>query len=246
VAPALGRPICVYGADAASLEGRMAAEKLIRRGYAEVYELAGGFESWQAAGFRLDEGVAAPASRPAIADGTYSLDPVESRVRWTGRNLLNSHEGFIGLASGSLKIEQGRLSGGEVTLDLRSITCSDLAGTPLHDVLVRHLQDHDFFDVALYPEAVFLITSVNSLPEATPGAPDLALSGILTLKGVSAPVEFFACSGLTAEGKLAAQASFSIDRTRWNVRYGSGKWFRHLGGHLVNDLIDLQLRIVTA
>ena len=31
-----------------------------------------------------------------------------------------------------------------------------------------------------------------------------------------------------------------------NVLYGSGKWFRHLGGHLVNDLVELQLRIVTA
>ena len=50
---------------------------------------------------------------------------------------------------------------------------------------------------------------------------------------------------MTPEGKFAAQASFAIDRTLWEVLYGSGKYFRNLGGHLVNDLIELQLRIVT-
>ena len=56
---------------------------------------------------------------------------------------------------------------------------------------------------------------------------------------------FFKSAGITAEGKAAAQASFAIDRTRWNVKYGSGRLFRNLGGHLVNDMIELQLRIVS-
>jgi hypothetical protein len=58
-------------------------------------------------------------------------------------------------------------------------------------------------------------------------------------------VEFIATAGLTTEGKAAAQSAFAIDRTQWNVLYGSGKYFRHLGGHLVNDLIEIQIRVVT-
>ena len=58
-------------------------------------------------------------------------------------------------------------------------------------------------------------------------------------------MKFLAVVGVTPEGKLAAQASLAIDRTLWEVLYGSGKYFRNLGGHLVNDLIELQLRIVT-
>ena len=96
-----------------------------------------------------------------------------------------------------------------------------------------------------YPEGRFVITSTESVRQATPGAPNLKLQGELTLKNVTLPVEFLATAGMTPEGKSAAQASFAIDRTLWEVLYGSGKYFRNLGGHLVNDLIELQLRIVT-
>jgi len=68
---------------------------------------------------------------------------------------------------------------------------------------------------------------------------------VLNLKGTDGGIDFLVTTGITPEGKLAAQASFTIDRTRWNVIYGSGKFFRSLGGHLVNDLIEIQLRIVT-
>jgi hypothetical protein len=71
------------------------------------------------------------------------------------------------------------------------------------------------------------------------------VQGELILKNVTRPVEFLATAGMTPEGKAAAQASLAIDRTLWEVLYGSGKYFRNLGGHLVNDLIEFQLRIVT-
>jgi hypothetical protein len=46
-------------------------------------------------------------------------------------------------------------------------------------------------------------------------------------------------------GELAAEAHFDIDRTRWNVIYGSGKFYEKLGMHLVHDVISLGLHIVT-
>ncbi len=112
-------------------------------------------------------------------------------------------------------------------------------------MLIAHLMSHDFFDVELYPEARFVITATERVADATPGAPNLAVSGELTLKGVSRALEFVASTGITTEGKAAAQAAFAIDRTQWNVLYGSGKYFRHLAGHLVNDLIEIQIRMVT-
>ena len=59
------------------------------------------------------------------------------------------------------------------------------------------------------------------------------------------PVQLGAVAGVTPEGKLAAQSSFLIDRTLWNVIYGSGKFFHRHGMHLVNDLIDVELKVVT-
>ena len=245
VAPDLTVPVCVYGADAGSLESRMAAEKLCRAGYAEVLDFRDGLVGWKGAGFPVEEFPAEAKAAPLVADGVHRIDLKESSVRWVGRNLLNRHEGLIGLKSGWLSMEGGKLAGGEFVIDMRAITSIDLAGTALHDVLVRHLMDHDFFDVEKFPEAKVEITGASELPGAAPGAPGLTVFSILTLKGISRPVEFPACTGVTADGKLAAQATLAFDRTQWNVRYGSGKWFRHLGGHLVNDLIELQLRVVS-
>ena len=48
----------------------------------------------------------------------------------------------------------------------------------------------------------------------------------------------------TPENGLAAEAHFDIDRPRWNIIYGSTRFFEHLGMHLVFDLISIQLRIL--
>jgi polyisoprenoid-binding protein YceI len=242
VAPDLSAPVCLYGAGEGSLESHMAAEKLLRLGYTAVHELEGGIAAWREAGMTVEESPAVPA--PRLYDGHYRIDLHESHIQWTGRNLLNHHTGHIALKSGELIITDGRLAGGSFVIDMTSITSLDLAGDSLHDVLIRHLRDHDFFDTALFPEARFDITSAESVEGATCGAPNLHVSGNLTLKDVTAPLDFLASAGITADGKPAAQATLSFDRTLWNVLYGSGKWFHHLGGHLVNDLIELQLRIV--
>ena len=246
VAPDLSAPICVYGECTDSQESLMAAEKLCRAGYEEVFELRCGIEDWTAAGKPVER--SSPDLSPASPDlqGRIAIDLKESRIRWIGRNLLNLHEGLLALKSGHLDFDAGKVTGGEFVIDMRSIRSTDLEGDELHDVLIRHLMDHDFFEVETYPEARFAIRSATPLDEVQAGAPNLKIDGTLTLKDVTAPLTFTAISGLTDDGKAAAQASFAIDRTKWNVKYGSGRLFRNLGGHLVNDLIELQLRIVTA
>jgi polyisoprenoid-binding protein YceI/rhodanese-related sulfurtransferase len=245
LAPDKRAPVCVYGAGEDSYEARMAAEKLLRAGYAEVVELCEGLEGWRSAGLPLESRGAVKATEPLPPEGWLEIDPAESRVEWIGRNLLNKHYGRIALKGGKLQFVGGQLAKGEMTLNMDAIMCQDLAGDPLADVLIAHLKSDDFFDVELYPEARFVITSVQPIAQATPGSPNLTVRGNLTLKGTTRPVEFAATAGVTPEGKAAAQAAFEIDRTLWHVLYGSGKYFRHLGGHLVNDLIEIQLRVVT-
>lgn len=244
VAPDLERAVCVYGHSDETHEARMAAEKLRRAGYARVLELREGIDGWISAGHPVKSEKTPPAPAPEV-HGSRDIDPAESRLEWTGRNLLNKHHGEVKISSGTLHFDHGALTDGEFTIDMRAITCTDLKGDSLHDVLINHLRDHDFFDTAIHPEARFVITEASVIPDAAPGAPNLAIRGDLTLKGVTHPLEFEAVAGYTAEGRPAAQAALSLDRTRWNVIYGSGKFFRNLAGHLVNDLIEIQVRIVT-
>jgi polyisoprenoid-binding protein YceI/rhodanese-related sulfurtransferase len=237
--------VCVYGADSESYEERMAAEKLERAGYREVLELRTGLDGWKSAGLEVKGKGAAKPENPAPLDGWREIDLEQSKVEWVGRNLLNKHYGQIAIKTGKLHFIRGELGSGDFTLDMRAIVCHDLTGDPLHDVLIAHLRSDDFFDVELYPEARFAITSTEPVPAATAGAPNLKVHGELTLKNVPRPLEFLATAGRTPEGQAAAQASLAIDRTLWKVLYGSGKYFRNLGEHLVNDMIELQPRIVT-
>lgn len=71
------------------------------------------------------------------------------------------------------------------------------------------------------------------------------VTGDLTLRGQTHAIEFEVSAGRTPEGKMAAQAAFSIDRTKWGVIYGSGKFFSRIAGHLVNDFLEFQLRVLT-
>jgi polyisoprenoid-binding protein YceI len=236
-------PLCLYGAAETSLESLMAAEKLAAAGYPNITDFRGGLAAWLDAGLPV-ESQAPPQPLPSVPDGTHPVDLKESRVEWLGRNLLNKHWGHIALKSGSLTFADNQLTAGEFTLDMRRITCDDLKGDPFHDLLVHHLESDDFFDVKNFPEGHFKITSAKPSPGAPFGSQNIHLTGDLTLKGVTGPVDFTASAGLTEDGKAAAQASFPIDRTRWNVLYGSGKFFHRLAGHLVNDEIELQLRII--
>ncbi|MGD1977860.1 MAG: YceI family protein [Akkermansiaceae bacterium] len=223
----------VYGANDDSREALMAAEKLERLGYADVRVLKGGFE--EASGIiSVIQGTPLPAS-PAEPDGRFVLDLEESYVGWTGRNLINKHHGRIGIREGELVFDNGTLAGGSVVLDMNAITCVDLAGTDLHDVLIDHLKGHDFFDVDVFPTAEVAVKEADE-QQATIE---------LTMKGVSGEVVIPLEAGLNEEGCPVTQAAFSINRTKWNVLYGSKRFFNRLAGHLVNEMVEIELRLIT-
>lgn len=237
--------ICVYGASTESYESRVAAEKLERNGWVNVYDFRGGIDEWLRAGLPL-EGTPAQPKGPVsdFPDGDYVLDVGESKVEWTGRNLINKHSGEVALSRGMVEFRNGVPQRGFAVLDLRHITCSDLAGNPLHDVLIHHLQSDDFFDVARFPEARFAFDRA-SVTSPRPGGANLRLQGELTLRGETHPLIIEAAAGLTPEGRGALQATLKLDRTEWGVIYGSGKFFYRLLGHLVNDEVEIQLRLLT-
>jgi len=234
--------IILVGASRSSQEARMAFEKLERAEFSDLLILEGGIEEWEGAGLPI-QSLAPPPCQPTVPDGRLAIDLSESRVEWMGRNLLNKHWGTVAIKSGAIHCNAGRLTGGEFVLDLTRLTCTDLAGTPVHDVIVNHLQDHDFFDVARFPEARLVITHTEVI--GLEGAANVRITADLSLRGETHPIVFEAEAGVTADGKAAAQALFQIDRTQWGVIYGSGRFFKRLAGHLVNDLIEFQIKIVT-
>lgn len=238
-------PVCVYGVAPESRESATAAGKLERAGYGQVYEFRGGLEAWRAEGRPVEVASVNGTAAAVVRDGRFALDLDESKLVWVGRNLINHHWGHVAISEGHVTFQGGVPVSGAVTVDLRQITCADLAGGPMHDVLIHHLESDDFFDVENHPEAVFVFENAEVCSQAA-GCQNLKLHGSLTLRGETHPLTIIAAAGFTPEGKAALQASLALDRTEWGVLYGSGRYFLRLAGHLVNDQIELQLRILTA
>lgn len=239
------RAICVYGHDAASAEAADAAAKLARAGFTGVHVLAGGLAAWREAGLPV-EGTGRLPDVPGWPTGRCALDLERCRVTWTGRNLLGSHWGEVAVAGGHVECTADGLTGGAIELDLRRLSCADLAGTDLHGVLIDHLQSDDFFDTERWPAARYEIAAGRWREGAGPGAPNLAVEGALTLRGETRPLACVLAAGAAPDGTVGAQGTLALDRTRWGVNYGSGKLYRRLAGHLVNDTIELGLRLVLA
>lgn len=243
-APVKDRLIIVYDASGTTLTAQTAAVKLERAGYRNVAILAGGRQAWLDAGYPVERAEPGKAFAATISDGVYRVDVEKSALEWTGRNINNRHYGRIALSGGQVVFENGRLTSGSFSLDMKTITNLDLRDDSWRGILLRHLTSEDFFDVEQYPSAVFELKGAVPIAAATPGTSNMEIAGTLTIKDTVRPLCFPAVVALQEDGSVKAQAALDIDRTLWNVRYGSGKLFERLGIHLVHDLISIELFIV--
>jgi polyisoprenoid-binding protein YceI len=238
--PDTGTELTVYGLKDSTLEARVALTKLAAAGYTRVQALPGGLEAWKASGGDIERGAATE-----LPSGRFEVDQMASVVEWMGRNLFNRHLGTAELGPGYVVIRNGRLAGGHLTIDLTSLSCSDIPDPGLCAHLIKHLKSDDFFSVDRYPQAEFEITEATYRSGVRPDEPNYQIKGAFTLRGVTKPIEFAAVVAGKADGSFTAQALLDLDRTLWGAIYGSAKFFGNLGQHIVNDEFHLQLKVVT-
>lgn len=166
------------------------------------------------------------------------VDTAKSVVTWKGYKVTGSHVGTIQVQSGNLDMENGQLRGGSFVIDMTSIQCTDLKGGGA-DKLVGHLKSEDFFGVATYPTATFTITKVVS--RGTSGA--YKIEGNMQIKKATQAIRFNA-NIQEEEGKKVAVADITLDRSDYDIRYGSGSFFDNLGNKTIYDEFELQIKLV--
>lgn len=241
--PDRDKTVVVYDDSGTTLAAATAAEKLERAGYRNVKVLAGGLCAWQSAGFAVE--ATAPVTAPApIHDGAYVIDTELSAVEWSGRNINNRHHGRIAVSEGRIVMEKGRPQSGRIVLDMNTLSDLDLQDELWRNMLLKHLKSEDFFDVEHYPEVVFELRGTALLDKATPGTPNMEIAGVLTIKDTTRSICFPAIVAPQEDGTVKAHAALDLDRTLWNVSYGSGRLYERLGMHLVNDLISVEMFLV--
>lgn len=173
-----------------------------------------------------------------FATSSITIDPAVSTVAWKGYKVTGAHEGTIALKSGSLVMTDGKLTGGQFVIDMSTIAVTDLEGE-YADKLRGHLISDDFFGVANHPEARMVITSVK--PKM---AGQYTITGNLTIKEKTNPITFDA-SVYQANGKYVATGDLKIDRSKYDVRYGSGSFLNDLGDKTIYDEFDLAIKLVS-
>jgi len=183
--------------------------------------------------------IVAAAFTGQLEDGNYSVNLKESKVEWVGKKVTGQHTGTIDIKSGDLIIKDGKLSGGEFIIDMTSLTSTDLSGEYLQK-LNGHLKSDDFFGVEKYPEAKFVIKKVK----ADDKNGSFEVTGDLTIKSTTKPISFKAQLVNSAEG-IVAVADIVVDRSVYDVRYGSGSFFDNLGDKTIYDDFTLSVKLVT-
>ncbi len=156
-----------------------------------------------------------------------------------GQKVTGQHNGLVNLKEGSFEFKDGVLTGGTFTVDMTTIVDSDMTGE-YKGKLEGHLKSDDFFGVAKYPTSVFTIT--KAVPQ---GPGKYKVVGNITIKGKTEEIQFPATLE-EKDGKVTGTASLTIDRSKFDVRYGSGSFFDDLGDKTIYDDFELTVNIVAS
>lgn len=173
-----------------------------------------------------------------FAQTQFTIDPAASKFMWTATKVTGEHTGGVPVKSGSVTVADGTLRGAEVIMDMTGITCIDIDNEGANAKFVGHLKGADFFEVDKHPTAVFKITKVEPIKDATAGKPNYTVTGDLTIKGITKPNTFdclFWMDGKTAR----AAASFTFDRGQYDIKYRSGTFFPEIGDKAISDAVGL-------
>ncbi|MDO1501320.1 YceI family protein [Winogradskyella maritima] len=160
-----------------------------------------------------------------------TIDTDKSTIIWKGHKITGSHDGTINFESGQLLYKNDELVGGEFIIDMTSINVTDLDGKS-KGKLEGHLKSEDFFGVETHPKSKLVFTKVTKTDNG------YEVIGDFTLKNITEPITF----NLTvAEDSISSE--LSIDRTKYDVRYGSKSFFNNLKNSAINDEFDLYVTL---
>lgn len=167
---------------------------------------------------------------------SFKVDASKSSVNWLAKKVTGQHNGTVTLSKGTLNLAGDKIVGGQFEVDMTSIECLDLQGE-WKDKLVGHLKSDDFFSVAKNPNAKFEISTVETKANNT------VVKGKLTIKGITQEVSF-PVSLSKKDGVVVAIATIRIDRTKYDIKYGSKSFIDGIGDKAIDDEFELKVNLV--
>lgn len=174
------------------------------------------------------------------APAAYKVDTQKSIMNWNGKKVTGEHSGTVKLENGSLLVDGGKLTGGTFSFDMNSIVCTDLTDAGYNAKFIGHMKSEDFFNTTKFPTSTFKVTKVTSK-----GGDAYDITGNMTIKGITNAVTFPATvkmsgNSITADGKA------TLDRTKYDIRYGSKSFFENIGDKAIYDDFTVEMKLVAS
>lgn len=161
------------------------------------------------------------------------IDVAKSIITWTGKKITGEHEGTIKFKEGELIFKDNKVTGGNFVADMTTLDNTDQTGSS-KTKLEGHLKSDDFFGIYNFKTSILTFKNITSKTNNT-----YTVIATLTIKGISHPVIF----DLIVKGKTAT-ANLKIDRTKYDIKYGSGSYFDDLGDKTIYDMFELKVDLV--
>ena len=182
------------------------------------------------------------AEEAAVSEATsvmFKADAAKSTIAWKGFKPTGSHNGTISIAKGVINVNDGTVESGNFVIDMSTIKVTDIPAEEEGNAkLTGHLSSADFFDVETYPQATFEVTGLETVEGKT------MLSGNLTMKDATNNIKIPVSTSIDGDNMTLTSETFTIDRSKWNIKYGSKSFFDNLGDRFINDDIELTVNLV--
>ena len=170
----------------------------------------------------------------AVQDTSLSFNLENSNIKWIGTELTSkTHYGSLKLTQADLVIVDSKITSGEFTVDMTSLSVEDLEGKS-KERLEGHLSSDDFFSIEKFQTASLKILDSNRLENGS-----FNVNGELTIKDITHPIEFT----ITKIGDNNYNANLTFDRSKYDVKFRSGTFFENLGDKLILDEINLDVNL---
>jgi len=167
------------------------------------------------------------------AQNKLTADTTKTKLFWLGEKVTGQHTGTINLQSGWINWQDNKIVSGEFIIDMASLKESEN-----NKQLMGHLRSDDFFGVVKFPVAKLVITGSTPFDKGTG-----VVTGTLTIKDITNPIEFKAATQKKDDG-VWFFANIVVDRTKYNIRYGSGSFFDNLGDKTIYDEFKLKVNLL--
>lgn len=172
-------------------------------------------------------------STAAVSAQAKKVDVAKSKITWVGKKVTGQHSGTVDLKEGTLIFKGKKLSGGNFTVDMNSISTTDLKAGQGKEKLDGHLKSDDFFGTDKYATSTLVFKTIKDK-----GNDVYTVTADLTIKGKTNPTTF----DITVKGNTAS-TTLNVNRTKYDIKYGSGSFFDNLGDKAINDDFEVSVAL---